>query len=81
MSMSYTDDAEYIPLRCVAGRLGVPLAWLKAEARAGRIPHFKAGRRWLARLAEVEAALDARTVQGANTGPASGDEQRSGGAA
>jgi len=77
----HRPDKTYISIANVAGRLGVPLAWLKAEARAGRIPHFKAGRRLFARLAEVEAALDARTGQGANTGPASGDGQRSGGAA
>lgn len=38
-------------------RYGLTVAWLKAEAEAGRIPCFKAGRRLLFDPEAVEQAL------------------------
>ena len=37
----------YIPLRQLARDTGLPVAWLKAEAEAGRIPSLRVGRRLL----------------------------------
>ena len=38
-------------------RFGLSVAWLKAEAEAGRIPSFKAGRKLLFDPEAVESAL------------------------
>lgn len=48
---------SFIPLRRAASRLGVPIAWLKQEAEAGRLPHLKIGRRFVFNLAAVEVTL------------------------
>jgi hypothetical protein len=53
-----------VPLRTVARRLGLPLAWLRAEADAGRIPVLHAGRAYLCDPDAVEAALLERARQG-----------------
>ena len=45
-------------LETIAHRLGVPAAWLKAQAAAGVVPHIKAGRKRLAHVEDVERALD-----------------------
>lgn len=45
------------PIRHVAAKLGVPVAWLKAEAEAGRIPCLRAGRQILLHLDTVEQVL------------------------
>lgn len=34
----------YVPLEVLAGELGLPLAWLRREVEAGRIPCIRAGR-------------------------------------
>ena len=52
-----TPEAKFIPLRKAAASLGVPASWLEAEAKAGRIPHLKAGRRLLFNPAAVERVL------------------------
>lgn len=46
-------------------RFGLSIAWLKAEALAGRIPCFRAGRRLLFDVEAVEQSLllRARTSQ------------------
>lgn len=67
-----TPQTAFIPLAEISGRLGVPLAWLRAEAKAGRIPTVRIGRRWLGKLHDVEAALDARAKQGATNTPSAG---------
>jgi hypothetical protein len=46
-----------LPLSIVARRLRVPVAWLKAEAGAGRIPHLRAGNRIVADLEAVQKVL------------------------
>jgi hypothetical protein len=38
-------------------RFGLSIAWLKAEAEAGRLPCFKAGRKLLFDLEAVEKSL------------------------
>ena len=55
--MTPTQTPEsFTPLRRAAARLGVPAAWLRAEAIEGRIPHLKIGRRLLFKVEEVERA-------------------------
>lgn len=55
----------FLPLRQTATRLGVPAAWLRSEAQAGRVPHLRVGRRLLFNPEAVEAVLlkRARTVR------------------
>ncbi len=56
--MSTTPNPEsFLTLHRAAARLGVPAAWLRGEALAGRIPCLRAGRRLLFHLTAVEAAL------------------------
>lgn len=45
-------------------RYGLTVTWLKAEAEAGRIPCFRAGRRLLFDADAVERALLERAQQG-----------------
>ena len=47
----------FVPLRRAAARLGVPAAWLRAEAQAGRLPCLRVGRRLLFNPDSIEAAL------------------------
>lgn len=56
--MSATQTTEkFVPLREAATRLGLPMTWLEAEAKAGRIPHLKAANRRLFHVDAVERAL------------------------
>jgi hypothetical protein len=57
-----TQSNTFVSLTSAAYRLGVPAAWLRAEARAGRIPHLKAGRRILFNVSLVEKVLLRRTA-------------------
>jgi len=53
-------DQRLCTLRDLAQRFrryGLSMAWLRREARAGRIPSFRAGRRLLFDPDAVEAAL------------------------
>jgi len=61
--MSNIRPEVFLPLRRAATRLGVPAAWLRAEARAGRVPHLRIGKRLLFSIPAVEAALSARAAQ------------------
>lgn len=63
--MNNTKDQpeSFLPLRRVAVRLGVPAAWLRAEADAGRIPHLRVGRRMLLNPQAVERVLLERAQQ------------------
>ena len=56
-----TPEAKFVPLRKAAASLGVPASWLEAEAKAGSIPHLKAGRRLLFNIAAVEDELLAKS--------------------
>ncbi|MEI8195462.1 MAG: hypothetical protein WCI73_06100, partial [Phycisphaerae bacterium] len=58
-----SQSESFLPLRRAAVRLGVPVAWLRAEADAGRIPCLRVGRRLMVNQQTVEAALLARTTQ------------------
>jgi hypothetical protein len=49
--------ATFIPLRSAAISLGVPYAWLKAEVKAGRVPHIAVGRRLLVNQEAVANTL------------------------
>jgi len=44
----------------LAGRTGLPLAWLRREAKAGRIPSLRVGRRMLFDFETATAALERR---------------------
>lgn len=54
---------SFLPLRRAAARLGVPIAWLKSEAAAGRVPCLRVGRRLLLNCDAVERALLERSMQ------------------
>ncbi len=47
----------FISLQRLAQRLGLPAAWLKSEAEAGRIPSLRAGRRLVFNSEAVEQTL------------------------
>lgn len=56
--MSFNDEPEaFVSLRRAASRIGVPIAWLKAEAEADRVPHLRVSRRLMFNVAEVERVL------------------------
>ena len=50
-------DETFQPIRAVAARIGVPAAWLRAEAEAGRVPHIRAGRQILISPQQAELVL------------------------
>jgi len=54
---------SFVSLQGAALRLGVPMAWLRAEALAGRVPCLRAGRRLLFRVADVEHVLADRAAK------------------
>lgn len=49
-----------IPLRHMARLARVPLAWLRTEAEAGRVPALRAGNQWLFDPPAVRSALRKR---------------------
>lgn len=59
----------FVPVDIAATRLGVPAAWLKTEAEAGRVPCLRAGRRLLMNVRMVRRAL-AERAQGEKGGAA-----------
>lgn len=50
----------FTTLQQLARQLGVPAAWLRSEAAAGRVPVLRAGRRWLFDTDAVEQVLRER---------------------
>jgi hypothetical protein len=50
-------NAALLPLGPTARLLSVPVAWLRAEADAGRLPHLRAGSRYLFDVDMVERLL------------------------
>jgi len=46
-----------LPLGPTARLLSVPSAWLRAEADAGRLPHLRAGSKYLFDVVTVERLL------------------------
>lgn len=55
-----STEPRYIPIGQTAHRLGVPTAWLKREADAGRLPCLRVGRRRMFAPDAVRAELDRR---------------------
>ena len=55
--MSTAVSETFQPVRLVASKVGVPAAWLRAEAEAGRLPHLRAGRQILVAPEQIEKAL------------------------
>ncbi len=67
ISCAMNEHRRLLTLRMLAQRFrsyGLTIAWLKAEAEAGRIPCFRAGRRLLFDAAAVEQALIERARHG-----------------
>lgn len=56
-AMNATQPEPFVSLLTAAQSLGVPAAWLKSEAKAGRVPHLRAGRRLLFNPVLVERVL------------------------
>ena len=55
-------EPSFVSITSAARCVGVPVAWLKAEAEGGRLPHLRVGRRLLFDLAAVEAELRSRSI-------------------
>lgn len=53
-------EPSYIAIGQMAHQLGVPEAWLKREADAGRLPCLRVGRRRMFAPDAVRAELDGR---------------------
>ena len=54
------NQQTFIPIRRAAALLGVPVAWLRREAEAGRVPAVRAGTRWLVHLDRAQTVLTER---------------------
>jgi hypothetical protein len=63
MSDSDTARETFITVKHAATRLGVPAAWLIAEAKAGRIPSLKVGKRIFVSPSLVEQSLIEQSKQ------------------
>lgn len=59
-----TDQTAFVSLRSAAYTLGVPAAWLKREAKAGRVPCLFAGRQLRFNVGAVRDALERRAAVG-----------------
>ena len=69
------NSETFITLHQLSQRLGLPAAWLKAEARAGHIPSLRAGRRWMFHLEAVEDALLQRAGAAGENGGTTDDHR------
>lgn len=58
--MSNHDSPRLLPIGELADRTGLPVAWLRREADAGRVPCMRVGRRRMFSLTAVQDALAAR---------------------
>uniref|UniRef100_A0A6M3L3D6 Uncharacterized protein n=1 Tax=viral metagenome TaxID=1070528 RepID=A0A6M3L3D6_9ZZZZ len=69
--------SELLPLARAARRMGVTVQWLKAEAKAGRVPCLQAGTRYIFDFAALTHALSERAAQanGADSRPGGSDAQ------
>jgi hypothetical protein len=65
---------EFESLDAVAIRLGIPMAWLRREVEAGRIPHLDCGARRLFNADEVRKSLLQRIAASAPKGSATDSE-------
>lgn len=57
-------DAKLLTLNQLSERTGLPAAWLRREADAGRLPCIRAGRLRMFDLAAVLKALAERQTKG-----------------
>ena len=55
--MVTTTSPKLLNAGSLARKLRVPVAWLKTEADAGRIPHLRAGKAYLFDPQAVESVL------------------------
>lgn len=60
--MSAVAAPTFVTLPRLASRVGLPAAWLRAEAEAGRLPHLRIGRFLRFDPKAVELALTARAA-------------------
>ena len=61
------EHEELLNLPTCAGRLGVPVSWLKAQAEAGKIPCLRFGKyKYLFNLKTVKAAIAELADMGAD---------------
>ena len=60
--MISAEISSPIPLRHMARLARVPMAWLRAEAEAGRVPALRAGTQWFFDPPAVRAALRKRAM-------------------
>ena len=61
-----TNDAttsSFLPVAPAARMLGVPVAWLRREVEAGRVPHLRVGPRILLDEGQVLAELRRRAAE------------------
>jgi hypothetical protein len=61
--MNTHNIPSILPTGQTARLLRVPVAWLRAEAEAGRVPCLRAGKVLLFNLAAVERTLAARAAE------------------
>jgi len=59
--MDATQEA-FVGIHSAAYELGVPLAWLKREAEAKRVPVLKVGRQLRFNIQQVKCALTERAA-------------------
>jgi hypothetical protein len=55
--------SELLSLARAARRVGITARWLRDEAAAGRVPHLRAGTRYLFDLAALTQSLSDRAAQ------------------
>jgi len=66
--MSDSISEVFVPVRRAAAVLGVPAAWLRSEAEAGRLPYLRVGRRLVLNPQAVERVLMMRAQQASGEG-------------
>ena len=60
MSNNELDRVLFVPLARAAVTLGIPLAFLRREVEAKRMPAVRAGRSWLVSMPRVREVLATR---------------------
>lgn len=67
------SDHKYTTVAIVAGRLGLPVSFLRREIKAGRLPHVRVGKRIYADPDAIAQALQQRAAAEAKAGSEGGD--------
>ena len=70
--MDTTTLQRLLPAETVARMIGVTGRWLRAECEAGRVPHFRDGRRIIVDRETVERLL----IERANSAPSAMEASR-----